>query len=200
MTLPDQRLTNTPSEYRLLSPGLDVLANGLASAKLGAFPRRHPYHRIDFVASGIYRDQAYDDEMANRIIDVRGKLWDLSQSRKIRLDVFELAAAAFALRIRESPKALGSIPSSPDDLKRLKKKVETYRKRAKRATVANSGKARYQTGAERWKQFVAWSRYNLLYFSCRSLRSCREHPCGVSNVNRSPRRLMKSQGNASTNL
>jgi hypothetical protein len=51
-----------------------------------------------------------------------------------------------------------TIPSSSDDLKRLKKKIETYRKRAKRATVANSGKARYQIRAERWKQFVAWCR------------------------------------------
>jgi hypothetical protein len=73
MSFPTQRLTITPEEYRLLGPGLDVMANGLASAKLGAFPHRHPYHRIDYVATDIYRG-------------LREKLWELSQSRKIRLD------------------------------------------------------------------------------------------------------------------
>ena len=34
MRLPTQRLTITPTEYRLLKPGLEVLANGLATAKL----------------------------------------------------------------------------------------------------------------------------------------------------------------------
>jgi hypothetical protein len=38
MRLPTQRLTITPTEYRLLRPGLEVLANGLATAKLGATP------------------------------------------------------------------------------------------------------------------------------------------------------------------
>jgi hypothetical protein len=37
----------------------------------------------------------------SRIIGVRGKLWELSKSRKIRLDPFELAAAALALRLRK---------------------------------------------------------------------------------------------------
>jgi hypothetical protein len=75
MSLPTQRLTITPAENRLLKPGLDVLANGLAGAKAGHFPHRHPWHLIDWVTSDVYRGQAYDHEMAARIIRVRGKLW-----------------------------------------------------------------------------------------------------------------------------
>jgi len=85
MSFPTQRLTITPEEYKLLRPGLDVMANGLASAKRGMFPDRHPYHRIDYIATDIYRDRAYDDEMEARIMSLRGKLWELSGvCRKIK--------------------------------------------------------------------------------------------------------------------
>jgi hypothetical protein len=90
MSLLRQRLTITPAEYKLLKPGLDVLANGLAGAKAGHFPNRHPWHRIDYVASDVYRDREFAAEMSARIISVRGKVWDLTQSRKIHLDGFEL--------------------------------------------------------------------------------------------------------------
>jgi hypothetical protein len=54
MRLPTQRLTITPTEYRLIKPGLEVLVNGLTAAKFGLFPHRHPYHNIDLIASAIY--------------------------------------------------------------------------------------------------------------------------------------------------
>lgn len=92
MRPPKQRSTIAPAEYRLLKPGLDVLVNGLAETKAGHFPHRHPWHLIDWVASDVYRSQAYYDEMASRIIRVREELWDLTQSRKIRIDAFEFLA------------------------------------------------------------------------------------------------------------
>jgi hypothetical protein len=90
MTLPAQRLTITLAEYRFLKPGLNVLAKALATAKEGHFPHRHPWHLIDNVASDVFRNQAFDDEMASRILRVRGKLWDMTQSRKVYVDAFEL--------------------------------------------------------------------------------------------------------------
>ena len=68
MTFPKQRITIALAEYLLLKPGLDVLANGLAGAKLESFPHRHPFDRIDFVASDVYRNKAYDDQMAARVV------------------------------------------------------------------------------------------------------------------------------------
>jgi hypothetical protein len=55
MSLPTTRLTITVAEYRLLKQGLDVLACGLAETKLGLYPHRHPWDRIDLVASDVYR-------------------------------------------------------------------------------------------------------------------------------------------------
>ena len=164
MRLPTERLTITPSEYRLLKPGLEVLVNGLGTAKLGGFPHRHPYHNIDFIASAIYRNKAYSAEMADRVISVRGKVWGLTQSRKIRLDPFELAVAAFTLRLWKSHKPAGDSEASSEEIKLLQAKIETYRKRAKRAAIANAGQVSYQVSAECWQSFVTWCRYHLLYF------------------------------------
>jgi hypothetical protein len=163
MRLPTRRLTITPSEYRLLKPGLDVLANGLADTKAGHFPNRHPWHLIDWVASGVYRDQAYDDEMAARIIRVRRILWDLTQSRKIHLDGFELSALALALRLARAQKLVDTTESISAEIELLQFKIETYRKRAKRSATARVGATEYQSAAGRWRRFAAWLRYNVLY-------------------------------------
>jgi hypothetical protein len=164
VSFPTQRLTITPGEYKLLWPGLDVMANGLASAKFGAFPHRHPYHRIDCVATDIYRDQAYDDEMGAKIMSLRGKLWEPSQSRKIRLDAFQLAAAGFALRLLKAHRSTEPTQVKPDEIRLLQAKIEAYRKRAKRAAIVRAGKSEYEAAAKRWKRFAAWSRYNLMFF------------------------------------
>jgi hypothetical protein len=164
MTFPKQRITIALAEYLLLKPGLDVLANGLAGAKLESFPHRHPFDRIDFVASDVYRNKAYDDQMAARVVSVRNKLWDLSQSRKICLDPFELAAAAFALRLWKAHEPSSTTEAVPAGVKLLEAKIERYRRRAKSAAVKLVGKSVYEGSAQRWRGFQAWSRYNLLYF------------------------------------
>jgi hypothetical protein len=119
---------------------------------------------IDPVASDIYQDQAYDADMVARVMSLRSKLWGLAQSRKIRLDPFELAAAAFATRIAGDPRSSQTEIAKSPEMKRLKSKLETYRRRGMRAAVDRVGKAAYQEVADRWLKFVHWFRYNLLYF------------------------------------
>jgi hypothetical protein len=165
MSLPTQRLTITPTECLLLKPGLDVLANGLASAKLGAFPHRHRWHGIDYVASNVYRDQEFDAEMAARIIRVRGKLWDLTQSGKIRIDAFELSALALAVRLSRAQKLVDGTESVSSEITLLQAKIEIYRRRAGRSAITKIGRVAYQSAAQRWRRFVAWLRYNTLYIS-----------------------------------
>ena len=97
------------------------------------------------------------------MISVRRKVWGLTQSRKIRLDVFELVVAAFALRLWKNHKSAGDCVAS-SEIKLLQAKIETYRKRAKRAAIANAGQVSYQVSAECWQSFVTWCRYHLLYF------------------------------------
>jgi hypothetical protein len=167
---PKVRLTINPAEGLLLMPGLNTVANGLAVAKLGAFPHRHPYDRVDLVASGVYEDRAYDDEMAGRFLALRNKVRDIPQSRKIRFDSVDLAVAGFALRLWKAHKPSDATEGSSDAVKRLQKKLEKYRLRAKRAAIRKFAKSSYQETTKRWRRFVAWAKYNLLYFKVPSRR------------------------------
>jgi hypothetical protein len=163
MSLPKHRMTVTLAEYKLLKPALDVLANGLASAKAGRFPNRHPWHQIDNVASNVFRNREFDAEMSTRIVNVREKLWDLSQSRKIYLDVFELLALALALRLSGSQKLVDETKSTSSEIRLLQTKIEIYRRRAGRSAVTRIGRVEYRLAAQRWRRFIEWMRYNILY-------------------------------------
>jgi hypothetical protein len=166
MSFPRLRVRISPAESLLLMPGLDTVVNGLAEAKLGAFPHRHPYDRIDFIASAVYEDRAYDDEMATRVINLRWKLREIPQSRKIRVDSVDLAVAAFALRLWKTHKPSDVTEETSAGVKPLEAKLERYRQRAKRAAIKTSveGNNSYQETAERWRRFASWAKYHLLYF------------------------------------
>jgi hypothetical protein len=164
MRLPTQRLTINTAEYLLLKPGLEVLANGLANARMGVFPHRHAFHNIDHAAADLYREQSYDVQMASRIIAVRAKLWELLKPRKVRLDTFEIAAAALALRLQKACNLDCASEAGLAERKQLASKLETYRKRTKRAAIAKLGAIEYKQAANRWKNFNAWLRFNLLQF------------------------------------
>jgi hypothetical protein len=163
MRFPTVRITVTPAEYRVLKPGLDMLANGLADAQAGRFPHRHPWHRIDFVASDVYRDQAYDQAIADTIIKVRAKLWDLSCSRRIYVNFIESSILAFSAR--QLHKTIPAI--SKMDFRKivrlLERKLELYRKRTKRKAISAHGKDAYDDAAANWRRFSKWMHYNLLY-------------------------------------
>ena len=164
MPFPKVRLTINPTEGLLLVPGFDTLANGLAGAKLEAFPHRHPYDRIDLIASAVHEDRAYDDEMATRVINLRGKLREIPQSRKIRVDFVDLDIAGLALRLWKAHKPSDTTVESSAAVNQSQKKIDRYRRRAVRGAIKREGKTSYQESAERWRRFVAWTRYHLLYF------------------------------------
>ncbi len=169
MSYPAQRLTINTADYSLLKPGLELLANGLANAKLGLFPHRNVWHRIDLQASNVYQHQAFDQAMADRIIAVRLKLWDLNSSRRIRVDVFEVAVLALAGRLRNTNVGARGTRAESDELKSLARRLESCRKRAKRATISRLGDGEYRLAADRWGGFVSWSRFNLLSFTASKL-------------------------------
>jgi hypothetical protein len=150
-------------EYGALKPGLDLLANRLATARLGSFPNRHAWHRIDFLAANIYRDRAYDESIAQTMIEVRAKLWDFSHSRRIYLNFIEISTLAFALRQLHKADPGVTKADSRDIVQALAKKLEKYRKRAKRSAIAPQGKQGYDDAAARWGGFRDWAQFNLLY-------------------------------------
>jgi hypothetical protein len=60
-------------------------------------------------------------------------------------------------------KLVDTAESVSAEIEKLQFKIETYRKRAKRSATARIGAPDYQSTATRWRQFVAWLRFNLLY-------------------------------------
>jgi hypothetical protein len=168
MTLSTTRITITPQEFRLLSPGLEILANGLAAAKVGRFPNRHPWDRIDTVGSDIYLDRVYDEGMGERIVTTRAKLIGMTATRKIRVDVFQISVAAMALRLGK-PKLDTQLPVRLTKHTSLVRKLEKYRKRARRAAVADLGTIEFAKTAESWRRFNQWVRYHLLQFTFRNI-------------------------------
>jgi hypothetical protein len=172
MTLSTTRITITPQEFKLLSPGLEILANGLAAAKVGRFPNRHPWDRIDTGASRILLDQAYDEAMAQRIVTTRAKLIGMTDTRKVRLDVFQISVAALGLRLGK-PKVNTRIPiqrlNTSNEHAALVRKLEKYRKRARRAAVTDLGSIEFAKAAESWRRFNQWVRYHLLQFTFRNI-------------------------------
>jgi hypothetical protein len=174
MTLPTTRISITLQEFQLLSPGLEILANGLATAKLGAFPYRHPWDRLDTGESDIHRDRAYDEEMAQRIVTTRATLIGMTETRKVRWDVFQISIAALALRLGKS-KARTRSPARGlergNEHHELSLKLEKYRKRARRAGLAKLGSTEFAKAAESWRKFNQWVRYHLLQFTFRTKSS-----------------------------
>lgn len=171
MPFPKVRLTINHEEGLLLMPGLNTVANGHAGAKcFGAYPNRHPYDRIDLVASAVYEDRAYDDGMAGRFLALRNMVQDIPQSRKIRFDSVDLAVAGFVLRLWKAHKPSDATDETCAAVKQLQKKIERYRRRARCAAIKKSGKSSYRETAERWRRFAAWAKYNLLYFKMPSNR------------------------------
>jgi hypothetical protein len=92
-------ITLNKTELKLIRAGLDLIYSRLAGADAGFFPHCHPLNRINFQASAVYEKQAYDKEMADRIVALSRKLAATPSPRKVRLDAFEAAAAALALRV-----------------------------------------------------------------------------------------------------
>jgi hypothetical protein len=101
--------------------------------------------------------------MSTLSISVRGKLWDLTQSRKIRINGFELSALALAVRLSRAHKLVDDTESVASEIKLLQAKIEIYRRRAVRSAITRIGRVAYQSAARRWRRFVAWLRYNTLY-------------------------------------
>lgn len=93
--------------------------------------------------------------MAQKVIGVRRKLWELPESKRIRVDEFEICALALALRLNRQPRFAPESDVTGDAMAIWAKKLERFRKRAKAACVKRLGRPERQEIANRWKAYVA---------------------------------------------
>jgi len=160
MTFPSQLLEISPAECSLLRPGFDQLAAGLAGAKLGRFPNRHPWDRTNPQLADAYPDQEFSQSHADMVIAVRKQLRAITRTRKVSMNVHAIAAAAFALRLYTT--SSGDVDTRDARLA-LARKLETFRKRAKRAAESKVGKTETADELKSWRRFIDWCRYHILY-------------------------------------
>jgi hypothetical protein len=156
------RLEFNKNEVAAILPGLEAILNAIGDARLGHFPRLDP--RVQFPginSSSVYSQAESDETMAGHMLTARNKLKWLNPSHKVRLNSFELAADAFALRLAQREEL------APDDVLAkvpgLADKLENYRKRAKRAAIKDVGPVEYKGQSERWGRFLQWMRCILCY-------------------------------------
>lgn len=97
--------------------------------------------------------------MAQKVLVVRRELWNLTESKRIRVDEFEICALALALRLNRQPRFATESDRPGDATAKLAKKLERFRKRAKTACIKKFGRHERQQVANRWRAYVAWTRY-----------------------------------------
>ncbi|WP_263381249.1 hypothetical protein [Granulicella arctica] len=183
MSLPTSRITITKPEHELLKSGFALMLNGLQNAKAGVFPYRHAFDRIDLAASALYANQVCDADMAACTLRVGTELWAFTEPRrKVRLHVFELSIVAVALRVSAKIARQAGKPLPTVAYDALSRKLETYRKRAQRRAVTETGESGYATLKQNWTNHLAWMRYNSSRFTHPGVQAMSLNASGVNNA------------------
>lgn len=151
-------------EVAVILPALEDLLNGIVEAcRRDRYPRRDAT-LVPYRGQEVYRERRYDEEMAGHVLSCRNKLKFKGKSRMVRLNSFELAVAALALRVVRREKLVSEDMIKSIAVADLEHELELHRKRAKRAAIKQNGLTPYKEEADRWGHFVEWMRYNLLYY------------------------------------
>ncbi len=158
MHLPTKRLYFSRRELEIVVPGLDRIVNRFADAKEGRYYFRDP--RWTFEHPDV-RSVSFDSAMYDKILGVRRYLkFTLNKSSQPRLDCLEIAAVEIALRLVRREK-LVCISSS--EFEQILRKLEKYRKRARRSAVRALGKG-YEQAAQRWRLLLNWMQIHIFHF------------------------------------
>jgi hypothetical protein len=179
-----RRPPNRLDPIRLSPPDIALIAEGLgwiaASHDLWKTKRELPFARpeLRWLPRTFDRGQ-YNSELMQRLLepmklvlqirDKGGRLYDL--------DPFQSAGLILAVRLVAQRVSHGHATAPTENLsrraKRLIARLETYRKRAKRAFIRQHGAEVYQTKAREWQALVRWLRLYLLDCPCQRRRRIR---------------------------
>ena len=147
-------------ERRRLLPGLEHLVNGLGSfIYLGSTPNANPSELIHLRPPAIHEDRQFDLEFSEWVLYVRNQVKWPTQSCKFHFTEVEFSILALAARVTRRLRKASSRASRP-----LQDKLETFRKRAKRAAIAELGEQEYKETTLKWRHFLSWMRFYLLCF------------------------------------
>ena len=133
----------------------------------------------------------YSNELMRRLLTTMESVMEIrgNGGRLYDLDPFQIAGLILAVRVTTQRVSHGHVAAPTPDLsrraKRLIKRLETNRKRAKRAFVRQHGPETYQTKEREWQALVRWLRLYLLDCQCnrrRRFRSTRSRRATVQTL------------------
>jgi hypothetical protein len=154
------RVTFSPAEVAAIVPALEMAINKIA--ELATRPQYAGNDELIYGARSTYADRSFDPEMYQHLLSCRNKLKQFRAKRETRLNAFEIAAAALAMRVVRKRKLAAEDVLNCDEVLNLENKLELHRKRAKRAFIASRGETSYHELAAKWHSFAAWLRYEIL--------------------------------------
>jgi hypothetical protein len=161
-----RRRPTAPNPLRLSINDTELVLRGAAyiSAKYATSPLRQgaPDSRAPVTPTGRYDQQFMQTVLRiGHAMYLRG-----SGGRFPQLNCFDLAACAFAVRVtllRLNRREIRVSTKYPDRAaRRLLARLETARKRAKRAFIQEFGPDVYRERADNWRLFVRWMRWYFL--------------------------------------
>jgi hypothetical protein len=158
VNLPSEHFYIRSNELALLTPAVKRITARLTTAKHGHFPFQFPYHLTrPELRDKIYAGRKYDEDLADEFQRLQNRLAHLSGHGKLRVNVQHVTLLAFALRNNRESQA-----ERRPAAKRLETRLESLRKRLKGATGRRLPDP-YVDFSARWKAFVQWMQYNILY-------------------------------------
>jgi hypothetical protein len=158
------------AELHLISPGLSLIVARHKLRQRGHSSYADPELRISCRKWGQY--QPYFGTM---IINLDQRLRACSTRRsRVRLNAFELAACMLAVRVAQTRVRHGHVEPwrkrQRSAAKKLLYKLETYRKRSKRALIHEIGARDFGEASRAWRRMVVFTRSHFLYCECRNQR------------------------------
>src|SRR5205809_3814424 len=155
-------------EAKLIRIGLFSITNGNKLWQARGSPSYSPA-RMLFQASR--KDEGeYREEHLATVSRLAAKATFTSQSRRLRLDPFELSACILGVRVTEMLVRHGHIetwlPNHTGASRKLLARLERLRRRAKRAFIRVRGHAAYSEESRHWQSFVRFARAYFLFCRC----------------------------------
>jgi len=168
--IPGVRLRLTATEALIITRGLFLIQQRhQIFAYTGKTPCCFPYHMFQERHLAVPAGCPFGISF---LLSAARKMLSNKNGGRLSLTGFELAAVLLGVRVTIKYVRHGHVQPTwnhqCDSGKRLIRKLERYRKRAKRLFIRRYGRDAYATAAQEWNQTVRWVRVH--YLGCRCVR------------------------------
>jgi len=162
----------SPRDQQFICAGLNWI---VANYELYRIKDKVPNARPDRIWRRNLDKGVFDQQLADRVLALRAEVSTLTAGGRLRASSSaEFAACALAVRVAVTRHNHGhrllEMTEVENSSVRLLRRIETVRKRAKRAEVRQLAEDGYKEAARTWREFSTWLRVHLLDCQCKRKR------------------------------